>query len=166
MRISHVHLHIYMHTNTHAHTNGFAEACSHGFDTQTVMTYMPSGSSLSHITHFHTFNCPHTHMQFCSLNFLHSSVSWSVFFLHTHTYYTHTPPMSLLSLSVRSSLCHLAPSYLSTLLSLSLSDTHINTLMKSLSHSHSLVFSLSVSVYLNICRLSQCLLMTLLLQAS
>lgn len=72
---------IYTHSLALAHTNGCMQAYSHASERQTVMTYMPSGSSSSQTAHCDTFGCLYTHTRrthtfsdcfyFCSLNFLY-----------------------------------------------------------------------------------------------
>lgn len=52
---------IYTHSLALAHTNGCMQAYSHASERQTVMTYMPSGSSSSQTAHCDTFGCLYTH---------------------------------------------------------------------------------------------------------
>lgn len=157
---------IYTHSLALAHTNGCMQAYSHASERQTVMTYMPSGSSSSQTAHCDTFGCLYTHTHTTHTHFLwlflillsqlpllrFPSALCVFLFLScslTHTY-TLTPLCELvIPLSIRFSLspcpklfeytsASRSPSPLSV--SLSLTHTHARTTICSLSvcllHSH------------------------------
>lgn len=98
---------IYTHSLALAHTNGCMQAYSHASERQTVMTYMPSGSSSSQTAHCDTFGCLYTHT-------------------HTHTTHTHFLWLFLFLLSQLPLLRF--PSALCVFLFLSCSLTHTYTL--------------------------------------